>query len=110
VDRRGQAVVTGHTDSPNFPTKNAFQSTFDGGYGDAFVAQFTADGGSLRYSTYLGGSGHDDGSGIAVDLRGQAYVTGSTNSPDFPTVSALQPAFGGNSDVFVAKIRNDGQQ
>jgi hypothetical protein len=110
VDLRGQAVATGSTDSPNFPTKNALQSTFGGSYGDAFVTQFTADGATLRYSTYLGGSGTDGGAGIAVDLQGQVYVTGSTDSPNFPIVNALQPAFGGNNDVFVAKIRNDGQR
>jgi hypothetical protein len=109
VDLRGQAIVTGSTDSPDFPIKNALQPTFGGGYSDAFVAQLTADGEALSYSTYLGGSDLDGGSGIAVDQHGLAYVTGSTSSPDFPTVNALQPVLGGNSDVFVAKIRNDSQ-
>jgi hypothetical protein len=108
VDRRGQAAVTGYTVSPNFPTHNALQPAY-GGNGDAFVAQFTADGRALRYSTYLGGSSYDAGTGIAVDPRGQAYVTGSTSSINFPTVNALQPAYGGNGDAFVAKIRNDSQ-
>jgi len=109
VDLRGQAVVTGSTDSPDFPSRNALQPTFGGGYSDAFVTQLAADGRALSYSTYLGGSDLDGGSSIAVDQHGQAYVTGSTSSPDFPTVNALQPAFAGNIDVFVAKIRNDNQ-
>jgi hypothetical protein len=58
----------------------------------------------LVYSTYLGGSDFDGGFGIAVDDRGNAYVTGSTSSPDFPTVNAVQPTFaGGGGDAFVTK-------
>jgi hypothetical protein len=64
----------------------------------------------LVYSTYLGGSGRDSGQGIAVDNRGQAYVTGSTTSSDFPTHNALQPALDGGEagDAFVAKLTADG--
>lgn len=61
----------------------------------------------LVYSTYLGGNGFDNGRAIAVDLRGQAYVTGNTGSTDFPTRNALQPTLGGIGDAFVAKIRGD---
>jgi Beta-propeller repeat len=61
-------------------------------------------GGLLLYSTYLGGSGRDDFGKIAVDNCGNAYVTGQTVSTDFPTVNAVQPAFGGDSDAFVAKL------
>src|SRR2546426_1440159 len=61
---------------------------------------------TLFYSTYLGGSGDDEGRGIAVDADGNAYVTGFTKSPDFPTTAgALQPTFGGGSvDAFVTKL------
>jgi hypothetical protein len=107
VDQQGRASVTGYTDSANFPTYNALQPDY-GGNGDAFVAQFTADGRALRYSTYLGGSVQDTGYGIATDLEGQVYVAGYTGSRNFPTVNALQPAYNGNSDAFVAKIRDDG--
>jgi hypothetical protein len=109
VDLRGQAYVTGSTGSSNFPIVNALQPELAGG-SDAFIARFAADGSVLRYSTYLGGNEGDGGSGIAVDLRGQAYVTGSTSSTDFPTVNALQPELAGGSDAFVSKIRNDGQR
>jgi Beta-propeller repeat len=67
------------------------------------VTKFTALG-ALAYSTYLGGSGFDQGFGIAVDGSGQAYVTGLTVSGDFPTLHASQPASGGNGDAFVTKI------
>lgn len=63
----------------------------------------------LVYSTYLGGNQTDWGADIAVDPRGQAYVTGFTNSLDFPIKNTLQPAFVDDADAFVAKIRNDSQ-
>jgi hypothetical protein len=108
VDRRGQAYVTGETQSSDFPTENAFQSTFGGGVTDAFVAQLTADGSALRYATYLGGGEHDGGSSIAVNQQGQAYVAGATQSSDFPTLNALQPVLAGFSDAFVVQFRADG--
>ena len=107
VDSAGDAYVTGYTYSPDFPTVHALQPTF-GGDVDAFVAKLTADGSALVYLTYLGGSGEDYGNSIAVDSAGDAYVTGYTYSPDFPTVHALQPTFGGDVDAFVAKLRSDG--
>jgi hypothetical protein len=107
VDLLGQAYVTGMAGSPDFPTVNAVQPAF-GGFGDAFVAKLSPSGARLVYATYLGGRGLDQGWSIAVDLFGQAYVTGSTNSPDFPTVHPVQPTFGGFGDVFVAKIRTTG--
>ncbi|MGJ0490753.1 SBBP repeat-containing protein [Methylobacter sp.] len=111
VDLLGQAVVTGFTDSPDFPTKNALQPNLKTGIvlGDAFVAKLSADGRALHYATYLGGSSNDGGNGIAVDLRGQAYVTGFTDSPDFPTKNALQPTKDGDTDGFVAKLSADGR-
>jgi hypothetical protein len=73
VDSFGNAYVTGYTRSPNFPTTpGAFQTTFGGGYGDAFVSKLNAAGSALLYSTYLGGSGEDGGSGIAIDASGNA--------------------------------------
>jgi hypothetical protein len=116
VDPRGQAVVTGKTGSSDFPIKNAMQPVFGGpgGFagdaGDAFVAQLSADGSALNYSTYLGGELHDMGRGIAVDQLGRAYVTGYTESPNFPTRNALQPAVLGynRSDAFVAQFTVNG--
>jgi len=103
VDRWGNAYVTGFTDSTDFPTMNPLQATF-GGDQDIFVAEINPTGSALVYSTYLGGSKSDIGSGIAVDSSGNAYVTGYTASPNFPTMNPLQPALGGLANAFVAKI------
>jgi len=103
VDSTGSAYVTGFTDSTDFPAVNAEQPANRGGM-DAFVTKLSADGKALVYSTYLGGSNDDQGAGIAVDSTGSAYVIGSTSSLDFPAVNAKQPANGGSSDAFVAKL------
>ena len=107
---RGRASVTGQTWSTDFPTtRNAFQPTFAGGLRDAFVVKLTVDGSALVYATYLGGGSNDEGAGIAVDAAGQASVTGTTFSRDFPTRNAFQPAFaGGVADAFVARLTADG--
>jgi hypothetical protein len=68
------------------------------------VAKLNASGSALVYSTYLGGSGLDEGLGIAVDASGNAYVTGGTASTNFPTANPLQAANGGGGNAFVAKI------
>ena len=107
VDGSGQAYVTGFAGSRNFPTLNASQPAI-GGFDDVFVTKLTATG-ALAYSTYLGGSGGEGGSGIAVDRSGQAYVTGGTNSGNFPTLNASQPASGGGLDAFVTKLDGRGR-
>jgi hypothetical protein len=84
------------------------QLAYDGNT-DAFVAKLNPSGSALVYSTYLGGSGVDGGGGIAVDSAGNAYISGTTSSIDFPTVNPLQPAYGGGDrDAFVAKINPSG--
>jgi Bacterial Ig-like domain (group 3)/Beta-propeller repeat len=107
VDGVGNAYVTGITASSNFPTMDPLQPANDGG-GDAFVAKINPSGSALVYSTYLGGSGEDRGYDIAADSAGNAYVTGYTTSTNFPTMNPLQPANGGGSDAFVAKINSAG--
>jgi len=107
VDTLGHAYVAGQTSTPDFPTANAIQPTLLGD-NDAFVTKLKADGSGLVYSTYLGGTGGDLAYGIAVDGAGNAYITGSTQSNDFPTAHAIQPAFGGQTDAFITKIRSDG--
>jgi hypothetical protein len=95
VDSGGNAYVTGNTQSSDFPTANPFQpaciSTNYESCNSAFVAKLNPAGNALVYSTYLGGSAEDYGSGIAADGAGNAYVTGTTESTDFPTVNPLQP-------------------
>jgi hypothetical protein len=104
VDGAGNAYVTGSTSSTDFPTSNPQQPTIHG-VSNAFVAKLDLAGTTLLYATYLGGSGADSGGGIAVDSAGNAYVTGSTSSTDFPTSNPLQPRYGGGSyDAFVAAL------
>ena len=108
VDGSGAIYVTGQTFSNNFPRVSAFDSSF-AGESEAFVTKFNASGSSLVYSTYLGGNKDDNGFGIAVDASGNAYVAGSTDSIDFPLVSASQTSFGGGAeDAFVAKLSATG--
>jgi len=107
VDSSSNAYVTGYTNSTNFPTANPFQASNGGGY-DAFVSKLNAAGSALVYSTYLGGSGSDAGTGIAVDSSSNAYVTGYTNSTNFPTVNPLQVSNGGGYDAFVSKLNAAG--
>src|SRR6266851_2193022 len=109
VDSSGNAYVTGYTQSSNFPTTaGALQTTF-GGLADAFVSKLNSSGSALVYSTYLGGGSTDFGFGIAVDSSGGAYVTGYTQSSNFPaTAGALQTTFGGGADAFVSKLNSGG--
>ena len=109
VDSGGHAHVTGLTNSTNFPTTpGTFQTTSGGGV-HAFVTKLNPTGSGLVYSTYLGGSGSDQGQGIAVGSGGHAYVTGSTSSTNFPTTTnAIQPASGGGEDAFVTMLNSTG--
>jgi hypothetical protein len=112
VDRKGHAYVTGETNSPDFPTKNAFQGTLKSSSGNAFVTKLDVDGDALVYSTYLGGSQglENRGNAIAVNAHGNAYVTGFTRSTDFPTKNAFQHMLGGPSatNAFLTKFDADG--
>lgn len=107
VDVQGNMYLTGSTGSLDFPLKNAVQ-TKTGGSGDAFVVKVAAGGAPLLYSTYLGGIANDSGSAIAVDASGNAYITGTTFSADFPTVNPFQAAKGAQQDAFVGKLNPTG--
>lgn len=111
LDSSQNVYITGRTTSPNFPTVNPIQGTFAGGSSDAFVMKLNAAGTALVYSTYLGGTDFENGSGIAVDSAGNAYLAGQTRSTNFPTANAIQATFGGGTpdgDAFVAKINAAG--
>ncbi len=109
VDPAGSAYVTGYTNSTDLPVANAFQKAFAGGNADAFVLKLNPDGLAPVYATYLGGGNDrpDIGTSIAADADGNAYVTGFTNSLDFPTAHPLQP-FRGPTDGFVTKFNPSG--
>jgi hypothetical protein len=116
VDSSGDALVTGYTLSTNFPTRFPLQPTLAGGTCgtspcfDAFVSKINPAGSALVYSTYLGGTGGDYGYGIALDIAGDAFVTGLTTSMDFPvTPGAFQISGGGtNYDAYILKLNPAG--
>ena len=106
VDSSGAAVVTGETTSPNFPTVNAIQAARSGPR-DAFVTRISPSGNSLIFSTYLGGSGFDDGLALAADAVGNTYVGGHTTSADFPVRLPTQPF--NAADGFFAMLDPEGR-
>ena len=113
VDAAGRAYVGGVSTSEGFPTTpGAFQPQHAGGIGDGFIVKVNAAGTALLYATYLGGNGHESLNDIALDGSGNAYVTGSTASKDFPTRNAFQgthPGWGAaDASAFVSKLNGEG--
>jgi hypothetical protein len=119
LNHDGSVVITGFTGSSDFPTTpGAVQSTFGGGTArfedvptDAFAAKLDRSGSQLVYSTYLGGSGDDNGNSVALDDAGNAYYTGFTQSPEFPTTpGALKTAFAPGTllNGYVTKLNSGG--
>ncbi len=104
VDGAGNIYLAGETASLDFPHQNGAQPASGGGSLDAFVAKLNATGDQLVYATYLGGSNYEYAKDVAVDAAGNAYVTGSTTSLNFPTLHALQSTLRGFSDGFVTKL------
>jgi hypothetical protein len=103
VDSSGQIYLAGSTASTNFPLVAAVRSTL-GGSRDAFALKLNAIGNLLVYSTYLGGSGNDLATAIAIDAGGNAYIAGDTQSTDFPLSIPVQSVFGGKTDAFVTRL------
>jgi hypothetical protein len=114
VDDAGHAYVAGYTCSADFPVANAFQPSLHGPANgcfvakDAFIARLSADGATLDYATYYGGTGADEATGIAVDSMLRAYVAGDTRSADLPIAGNPVSAHQGGSDAFVATFASDG--
>jgi hypothetical protein len=105
VDSAGNAFVTGFTRSANYPLKNAMQPQLKDP--DAFVSKLNPSGTDLIFSTYLGGLNLERGSGITTDTAGNCYVTGRSNSGDFPAKRSIRPPRG-LDDAFVSKFNRDG--
>jgi len=121
VDSNNNIYLAGNTFSPGFsssiPTPGALQTNFiaAAGYQDVFIAKFDHTGSNLVYFTYLGGTQDQSANGLAVDAAGNAYVTGSTTSPNFPTKNARFGTIGGQPfhgyyppDAFVSEINSNG--
>jgi Tol biopolymer transport system component len=110
VDADGYAYATGRTEADDFPTVNPIQSSYGGGSDDVFLSKLSPDGSSLIYSTYLGGSEYDQARSLALDAAGSVYLTGRTESSNYPVVNPIIPNFGGNQDGFITKVSPEGNQ
>jgi len=115
TDMNGNVFVTGWTKSQDFPVQSAGagsynQPTFGGGFMDAFILKFQNDGTRL-WASYYGGSGQDQGYGLSTDVQGNLWITGKTDSPNFPTQNNgtfFQGTLAGESDAFILKFNNLG--
>ncbi len=103
LDAAGNVYLAGATSSLNFPTLNPLQASSAGG-SDAYVTKFDPSGSALIYSTYFGGGGGDAVRGLAVNSAGQAYIVGTTSSPNLPTRNSALTSLGGGNDAFVTKF------
>ena len=115
TDLNGNVFVTGWTKSQDFPIQSAGtgsfnQPIFGGGFMDAFILKFQNNGTRL-WASYYGGSGQDQGYGLSTDLQGNLWITGKTESPNFPTQTTgtfFQGTHAGESDAFILKFDNLG--
>jgi len=123
LDPEGNVIITGYTSSTDFPLQNPVRDDLLGSR-DAFVTKFNPTLSSIIYSTYLGGNGEDYATSVASDLDGNAYITGSTQSINFPvTDDAIDNTCGSdgfcdpyisnvgilqNTDAFVTKLNSAG--
>jgi hypothetical protein len=119
IDSYGNSYITGWTKSSNYPTtNNAYQTTLGSSYGNAFVTKLNSAGSALIYSTLIGGSGNtsfetgDQGNSIAIDINGNAFITGQASSLNYPTTPGVfQTTFAGsNFDAFVTKLNPSGSE
>lgn len=112
IDSTGNVYVTGYTFSTNFPVANPFQSkngnTTANSGGDAFIVKLNSQGNSLIYASYLGGMSDDMATSIAIDSENNAYITGFTNSINFPVANSIQSKSNGGFDAFLTKLNAAG--
>ena len=107
-DAQGNMYVAGLTGAANFPATGSPGTSHGRDEWDAFVVKLNAAGDQFLYATYIGGSGYEEPAALAVDADGNAYVTGQTDSWDFPTFSAIQSSRHGMDDAFVTKLDASG--
>jgi hypothetical protein len=108
VDAAGSPIVCGKA-SRNFPVRNAYDLTYNGGSADGFLVKLTSSGDAILFSTYLGGQEHDSLRRIILDPAGAILAVGSTDSTNFPAVKGFDKTFNGWTDVFSAKFTADGK-
>jgi len=110
LDHSGNIVISGGTESSNFPLKNPIDDTFKAQGGTGFVAKLTPDSRTFIFSTYLGGSGYSDSEGrIQIDADDSFFVFGNSQSPDFPVKNAFQSRLGGIGDETISKFSPKGE-
>jgi hypothetical protein len=109
IDSIGNIFITGYAQSGNFPTTtNAFDTSHNGA-ADIFVCKLNSTGSTLIYSTFIGASGTDDSDGISIDVTGNTYITGYTQSNNFPTIpGSFDTTYNGGDDCFFCKLNSDG--
>ncbi len=105
-DADGNLYITGSTKATNFPLANPVDSILVGSDRDGFIAKFNSSGSALSFCSLIGGSDYDAGLNLAVDQSGCVYVTGTTQSSDFPMVAAFDNSLSGTVDIFVTKVCN----
>ncbi len=109
MDSYGNVVVTGGTDSPNYPwTKGSYDSTANG-VKDAFIAKFDKTATTLLFSTFIGGGSDEKANGVAIDMNNGIYICGETNSADLPA-SGWKIEYAGGLDAFITKVSSDGKK
>jgi hypothetical protein len=109
IDNQGSAYVTGITRSIRFPTKNAYDNSYNFG-ADVFVTKLSPSGKKIEYSTFIGGNDIDSGIMIKVDEEGFAYICGSSSSKNFPLINSIQDKNNGMSDIFILKLSPSGKE
>ncbi len=109
VDTTGNIYVGGYTNSIDYKIQNAYQENLLG-IQNAFITKLDSSGTSLIFSTYLGGKGQDLTSALEIDSENNVYITGNTNSFNFPIKNAVQPALGGKRDIFITEIDSSGTE
>lgn len=113
TDTSYNVYITGRTSSSNFPTTlGCYDNTFNGGSGpfpyDAFIAKLNSSGSSLLFSTFIGGTDNDEAYGLDIDNNNNVYITGYTESPDFPITTGAYDTTNNSSDAFILKLNNTG--